>query len=312
MMPAARRRAYNTAALAGAVAITLGVASLVSRHFFEGPSRELPPRHPHAAGLAPPAGAVPLFRVAAIEGPVEAFHNNQWYVVQAGDQLSLQDLIRTPRGSTALLRRGGTEIEVREGVDIRLDEIAAETATFGVLRGNVVANVDDARERLQINAHETKTYNQGVARFVVRLEESGQVSVAAAKGDVRFAAQGKEVALRAGTESTALPGRAPGDPEPIPEDLLLSVIWPELEHSESDAEVSGKVRPTSRVKVNGVETPTKTDGSFSSSVPLAVGPNDVEVQAEDILGRKKTLRKVLKRPAPVPTLQHADEDLWKK
>jgi hypothetical protein len=47
-------------------------------------------------------------------------------------------------------------------------------------------------------------------------------------------------------------------------------------------------------------------------VPLAVGPNDVEVQAEDILGRKKTVRKVLKRPAPVPTLQHADEDLWKK
>jgi hypothetical protein len=129
---------------------------------------------------------------------------------------------------------------------------------------------------------------------------------------VRFSAQGKEVALTAGTESTALPGRAPGDPEPIPEDLLLSVIWPELEHSEGEAEVSGKVRPTSRVKVNGVETPTRADGSFASSVPLAVGPNHVEVQAEDILGHKKTAQKVVKRPPPVPSLEQAQEELWKK
>src|SRR5262245_44366456 len=124
------------AAIAAIVAATLAVATLVSQRFFEHPRNEPAPRPNEATEAAP--GQAP-FRVGAIEGAVEALHNGQWYVVQAGDLLSLQDVIRTPKGSRTLLRRGTVEIEVREGVDIRLDSLAAETASFDLLRGgNVV------------------------------------------------------------------------------------------------------------------------------------------------------------------------------
>jgi hypothetical protein len=312
-MPDPWRRSVNTGALLAAVAATLAGATVLSRHFFETPTRALPPRQPTRPATVGAAGAATLFRVAALTGSVEFLHGDRWYVAQAGDQLTLQDVIRTPRGSTAFLRRGGTEIEVREGVDIRLEALANQTATFGVLRGgNVVASVEDGEQRLEITAADAQSSNRGPARWVVSLAPSGQVSVAAVKGAIGFTAQGEEITVPAGNESTAAPGRPPGDPEPIPEELLLSVKWPELERPELPAPLVGRVRPSSRVKVNGVEAPVHPDGSFSVPLPLSIGPNRVDVHAEDIVGRKKTVSKVLRRPPPTPSLESTGEPLWRK
>jgi glucodextranase-like protein len=312
-LPQAWRRPMSTGALLAAVTATLAGATLLSRQFFESPTRQLPPRPPTRPAAVGAAGAAALFRVAALEGPVEFLHGEKWYVAQAGDQLTLQDVIRTPRGSNALLRRGGTEIEVRESVDIRLEALANQTATFGVLRGgNVVANVEDDKQSLEITAAGTRAVNRGPARWIVSLAPSGQVSVAAAKGKVGFAAHGKEVTVGAGNESTAAPGRAPGDPEPIPEELLLSVIWPEIDHPEDSIPIAGKVRPSSRVRINGAEARVRPDGAFAVPLPVQIGPNRVDVQAEDIVGRKRTVTKVLRRPAPAPSLESTGEDLWKR
>ena len=306
------RRALATGALVFAVAGTLIAASIVSRQFFEGPTRAPPPSHPPV--LASALAAPTLYRVAALEGAVEVLHNGQWYVVQAGDLLPLQDVIRTNKGARAWLRRGGTEIEVREDVDVRLEALdAKQRATFDLIRGGgVMANVDDASEEVQINAGEASAVNEGIAHFVVELGPNGAVTVGAAKGKVRFAARGKAVQLTAGRESTAQLGSAPDEPQPIPEELLLSVIWPEPEHAAPSAQVAGKVGPSSRVRVNGVEAPVRPDGRFLSTVPLAVGANKVEVEARDILGRKKAVNKTVRRPPPSPTLQPTDEELWKR
>jgi hypothetical protein len=312
-LPDRWRRSISTGGLLAAVAATLAGATVLSRHFFEAPAREPPSRQPTRPAEVGAAGAAALFRVAALEGPVEFLHGDKWYVAQAGDQLTLQDVIRTPRGSTALLRRGGAEIEVRESVDIRLEALANQTATFGVLRGgNVMANVDGEGQRVEISALGTRAVNRGPARWVVSLAPSGRVSVAAARGQVGFSAQDKEVTVTAGTESTAAPGHAPGDPEPIPEELLLSVIWPELDRPEGIVPVAGKVRPSSRVKVNGAEALVRPDGTFSLPVPVTVGPNHVDVQAEDIMGRKKTVTRVVRRSAPAPSLESTGEELWKR
>ena len=47
-------------------------------------------------------------------------------------------------------------------------------------------------------------------------------------------------------------------------------------------------------------------------MPLGVGPNKVEVEAQDILGRKKAVSKTLRRAPPSPTLEPTDEELWKR
>jgi hypothetical protein len=307
---ARNRRAIATGALATAVAGTLIAASIVSRQFFEGPARTATPHHPQ---VVPAVAAPAMFRVASIEGAVEALHNGQWYVVQAGDLLPLQDIIRTNKGSNALLRRGGAEIEVREDVDVRLDQLAKNTASFGLLRGtSVTTNVEDPTQTVEITAGGTTSRNKGPARWVVQQGAGGRVTLGTAKGEVTFAAKGKQVDVKAGQESTALPGEEPSEPESIPEELLLSVMWPEIDHAQPQAQIAGKTRPSSRVRVNGVEAPVHADGRFQASVPLSVGQNKVEVQAEDLLGKKKAVSKTLRRPPPSPTREPTGEELWKR
>jgi hypothetical protein len=303
------RRAIATGALVTAVAGTLIAASIVSRQFFEGPTRNTPPHHPQ---VVPAVSAPALFRVASIQGAVEALHNGQWYVVQAGDLLPLQDIIRTNKGSNAILRRGGAEIEVREDVDVRLDQLAKNTASFGLLRGSsLVTNVEDPSQTVEITAGGTTSRNQGPSRWVVQQSASG-VTVGTAKGQVEFTAKSKSVTVRAGQESTARPDQEPSQPETIPEDLLLSVMWPEIEHAQPQAPIAGKTRPSARVLVNGVEAKVQADGRFAASVPLGVGQNRVEVEAQDILGKKKAVQKTIRRPPPSPTLEPTDEELWKR
>jgi hypothetical protein len=305
-----KRRAIATAALVAAVLSTFVAASIVSREFFEGPTRTAAPHHPQLVN----AVTAPMqFRVAAIQGGVEVLHNGQWYVVQAGDLLPLQDLIRTNKDGKAILRRGGAEVEVRPDVDIRLEKIAKDTSSLRLIRGgSVITTVEDPSAHVEITTAETRSENEGESRWVVELGIGGEVVIGTAKGKVKFAAQGKEVSVTAGHESTARPGQAPSEPEPIPEELLLSVIWPEIDHAQPAAQVAGKVRPSSRVKVNGVDAQIHPDGRFASTVPLGVGANKIEVQAEDILGRKKAVNKMVKRAPPSPTLEPTDEDLWKR
>jgi hypothetical protein len=307
-------RAVGPLALLAAVAGILVVATALSQRLFEGPAKAPPARPPAAARvIAEAQKAATLFRVAEIEGPVETFQNDRWYVVQAGDFLSLRDVIRTQKGARVVVRRGSTEIEVQENVDVRLDSLAGQAASFGVLRGgNLVANVGAEGETVAITANETRSVNEGRARWVVAMGPNGRVSVAAATGAVRFAARGREVQVGAGMESTAPPGGQPADPEPIPDELLLSVVWPELDGATPVTQVSGKVRPSSRVKVNGIDAETGPDGRFTADVPLAVGKNRITVDAEGITGQKKNATREVTRTARPPTLKASDEPLWKQ
>jgi FecR protein. len=292
------------------VAAVLVVATLLSRRFFEERKPEMP------AGLSPVAPMTSesgsnLFRVTALQGEVEALQNGQWYVVRAGHLLSTKDVIRTKTGARALLRRGSVEIELRDNMDLRLDDLEKETARVGLLRGGKVsASIGGDKEHVEITALHTKTSNVGAARFVVSLSPSGKVNVATSEGAARFAGKGKEVIVPGGSASAALPDQAPTDPEPIPQEILLSVIWPEDDRLDGQARVKGKAQPSSRVNVNGVETEVGPDGIFRATVPLKVGKNRVQVDAEDIVGRTKSIDRVVTRAAPAPTLEPTNQELW--
>jgi hypothetical protein len=308
-----RRRRHKLGAqllLLGSVTLILAVASLLSRRIFEDRRPEMP------VGLTPvaPIGLnreSPLFRVTQLQGEAETFQNGQWYVVRAGHLLSTMDVLRTKSGARATLRRGSVEIELHDNMDIRLDDLEKETASFGLLRGGrVSASVGDARDQLAITARHTRAENVGAARFVVSMSATGKVSVATSEGAARFSGAGKEVAVPAGSSSTALPDQAPGDPEPIPAELLLSVIWPEDDRVEHQAKVRGKAQPSSRVNVNGAETEVGPDGTFTATVPMKLGKNHIQVEAEDIVGRTKTVDKTVTRAAPAPILEPSGDELW--
>jgi hypothetical protein len=292
------------------VAVVLALASLLSRQFFEQRTPEMP------AGLSPVAPVLPesdtrYFRVTALQGEVEALQNGQWYVVRAGHLLSIKDVVRTRPGGRVVLRRGGVELELKGNMDLRLDDLEKETARVGLLRGGKVsASVAGPGEQVEITARHTKTANIGAARFVVSLSSSGKVNVAASEGAARFSAQGKEVVVPGGSVSTAMPDQAPSDPEPMPQEILLSVVWPEDDRLDSEARIKGKAQASSRVAVNGVDAEVGADGTFQTKVPLKIGKNRVQVEAEDINGRSRSVDRMVTRAAPAPSLVPSAGELW--
>jgi len=292
------------------VAGVLALATALSRRVFEQRRPEMP------AGLSPVPPLTPetdarLFRVTALQGEVEALQKGQWYVVRPGHLLSTRDVIRTKPRARAVLRRGSVELELRDNMDLRLDDLEKETARVGLLRGGrVSASVTDQADSVEITARHTKTASVGAARFVVSMSASGKVSVAASEGAARFAAKGKEVLVSSGNVSTAMPEEAPSDPEPMPQEILLSVVWPEDDRLGAQARVKGKAQSSSRINVNGLETEVRADGTFQAFVPLKIGKNRVQVDAEDIAGRSKSVEKIVTRAAPAPALEPTNQELW--
>lgn len=303
------RRWLTPLLLAGVCAALLAGGALLSRELFETPDERPAPQRTPAPAPRPSSVAPSAFQVASVEGKVEVFREGKWVPIREKEVLTLQDVVRTSPGAQAVLRLGTRTVTLRERVDLRLDSISGFGASVNVLKGKVVAQVADSGETLVIMARETRSSNEGAANFAVQVTEHGRVNVSSTQGTARFAAQGKEVRVTAGTESSAEPGSQPSDPQKIPEEVLLSVVWPELENTErvvvwpppekprgsgDRLQVKGKTRPGTDVKVNGVPAEISPDGRFSVVVPAREG-SKLEVQAEDLQGRTRTVTKTLKR-----------------
>jgi Glucodextranase, domain B/FecR protein len=310
-----RGRHVGTAALVLVVGGGLYAASRLSHVLFERPAplpATLAAAAPGDAAAAGAAGAR-IFQVVSAEGQVDAYRDGRWIAIQKGDLLTRDDLVRTVAGAHAVLRLSqGGEIELREKVEIRLDRLSAAGSIVDLRHGKVVARVAAASDTLAITARETTTSTEGPAHVVVQADEHGQVSVATLKGKARFASAGKTVELPEGTQTrSARAGAPPEDPERIPEDVLLQVVWPEVDRHTETAQIEGHVRPDSLVTINGAETAVGQDGRFSATVPLREGGNPVSVRAEDLVGRKRAAAATLTRPSTrLPKLAREPGDLW--
>ena len=313
-------RSYGgIALLAAGVIAALLVANRLSRALFERP----PPSRLPAARVAPPAAvtasAAPaadgsLFQVVTSEGGVEAYREGKWIAIQRGDLLTAADVVRTLPGARAVLKVGETtEIELRENVELRLDRLSGTEAAVDLRQGKVVARVTRPGDILVVNASDTRTANEGPAHFIVMAAQGpgAKVAVTTTEGKTRFKAGGKEVTVPAGQASRSERGAPPSDPEAIPEEVILSVVWPEAEMHTARAPIRGTAGAMSVVTINGARIPVGADGRFATSVPLREGENVVQVEAEDLTGRRKTTRTTLVRPpTQKPKLTTERTQLW--
>jgi hypothetical protein len=293
----------------------LFAASRVSRALFDPPRRTpLPVAQAGAVADAGAADDARIFQVVSSDGQVDAFRDGRWLAIRAGDLLTRDDLVRTAPGAHAVVRlSAGGEIELRERVEIRLDRLSAAGSTVDLRRGKVVARVGDPKETLAITARETLTSTEGPAHVVVQNDDHGLVSVATLKGSARFAAAGKTVVVTEGTETRSQAGAPPSDPEKIPEDVLLQVVWPEGERHGEAATVEGRVGAASLVTINGAGATVGADGRFSARVPLREGGNRIAIQAEDLAGRHRDATRTLtRRSTRPPKLAPEPTELWKK
>lgn len=297
------------AALIGVVLVLAGIGS---RRLFERQTTNRTPSHARAVRHTKAPASGDRFYVAAVQGSVEFVQEGKVYVLQAGDLLSLKDVIRTGKGARVLLRRKSSELEVRENLEIQLQFIADKQAEFSILggKGAMSATVQDVESTVRINSDATHAVNIGPSRWVVARSEEGKVAVAVNEGNVQFAGHGRSVMVKAGSESVAAANAAPSDPVRTPQDLLLDVIWPEETQAHDVAHIQGTASPSSTVSVNGHDVMVNVDGTFKADVPLKVGNNAVRVQAQDLQGRKKVANETVKRQAKAPALESAKEDLW--
>jgi hypothetical protein len=304
--PAPRRA--RTGALAVLGPAVLAAAALVSCR-----TRQPRPASAPAAMTGPDAADGGTFQVASAIGTVEVGRNGTWTPIKKGDTLSRTDAVRTAAGAGATLQLSvGTEVELREKVEIGLDRLPGGAAV-DLRRGKVFARVSGG-DGLEINAHDTRTANEGPAHFVVMSDDAGRVSVAALSGSARFSAGGKSLSVPAGTTSSSQAGAPPSDPERIPEEVLLDVVWPadEQRHAVDRASVEGRASPSTTVTVNGTAAAVGPDGRFTAVVPLRVGKNTVDVAAEDLTGRTRRATGNVVRRGPPPALTPEAGDLWKK
>jgi hypothetical protein len=292
--PAARRAPGVVGAAHEGAALTAGAATSRREH--------LPEVESH------------IFHVAEATGRVEARRGGRWTLVSRGDVLTQDDVVRTSNGR-ALLKIGiGTEVELRDRVEVRLESISRAGASLDLRRGKLVARVGRADSNIVITAANTRTVNDrsAPARFVVLADDRGQVTVAATEGAARFEAAGHAVVVPAGQVTRAQAGQVPADPETIPEEIFLSVTWPTRESRDDDRiPIGGRVDPRSLVRVNGALAEPDVNGRFAAAVPVHDGTNPVEVEVEDISGRirveKRDVRKIPTRP---PELEPIKTELW--
>jgi hypothetical protein len=276
-------------------------------------------RPPTAEGTAihlerPPEVESHIFQVAEATGRVEAHRGGRWVLISRGDVLTQDDVVRTSNGR-ALLKIGlGTEIELRDRVEVRLDSISRAGASLDLRRGKLVARVGRADSNLIVTAANTRTVNDrsAPARFVVLADDHGQVTVAATEGAARFESAGHVVVVPAGQITRAEAGQAPADPETIAEEIFLTVTWPTKESRDDDRiPIGGRVDPRSLVRVNGVPAEPDANGRFAAAVPVHDGSNPVEVEVEEISGRIRVERgEVRKIPTRPPELEPVKTELW--
>ena len=311
------RKLGNTALIAvgfGAVA----VAAVVSRRYLSsppvlpGPSAALGGRAAVASSAAAGRDEA-TFQVTSATGNVEAQRAGQWVPIKAGDTLTRTDVVRTAAGGRAILKlSAGTEIELRERVEIGLDRLASG-ATVDLRHGKVVAHVSGS-DSVEITSRDTRTANEGPAHFVVLSDERGRVSVASLAGKSKFTAGGKSLTLPQGTQSTSVgrcgAQRSRADPRGGAAGGGLAGRRAAPRRRRHGGQ--GARRPLLVGDVNGTRAEVATDGQFTATVPLRTGKNAVEVKVEDLGGRTRQASATLLRRGPPPALTPEATDLWKK
>jgi hypothetical protein len=314
MSPSCPTRRWGGTPAILAIAALAG-AAIVSRRMIEPRSLSRPPKlaeKAEAATVATSRDGAGTFQVTFATGGVEAQRDGRWTPIKNGDTLTRADVVRTAAGARAVLQlSAGSEIELRERVEIGLDRLPSGP-TVDLRHGKVLARVSGAGA-LAITSHETRTANEGPAHFVVLSDPDGRVSVATLAGTARFAAGGKAVALPAGTQSSSAAGAPPADPERIPEEVFLEVVWPagEQRHAADHTEVRGRATASSVVTVNGSPAAVGTDGRFATVLPLREGKNALAVEAEDLSGRTRQVSAtVVRHGPPQPALTPETTELW--
>ncbi|MBN1208178.1 MAG: FecR domain-containing protein [Myxococcaceae bacterium] len=257
-----------------------------------------PPPPPPPAPVAPPpvveqAPEKPVqLEISKVSGTVEVRRGDgAWEAARPGVALNASDSVRTKDGSYAVLIGGeAVEVTMEAGTEVSVELLRDSLSQVLLGSGMATATVrPGTKHTIEVKA----TGSDAVARttegtFTISNDGAGTVAVGTREGEVSFVGNGKVVIVRAGQQSVVRPGASgPSEPTQVPSSLLRKVRWPAAQQNKREITVQGEAEPGSRLELAGQSFSPNQDGSFTRTVPLKEGTNQVEIKATSVGGTRQ-------------------------
>lgn len=217
--------------------------------------------------------------------------DGRWTPVAAGEQLTLDDAVRTLGGGAMLVRLGNAvQVRLTPHTEVTIRELTERASRVRIEEGRIVAEVNpQGKTVLRVEAKGSPaTAEANSGSFSMISDGRGQVAVATTAGSVRLSAAGTAVEVPAGQAARVEGQAAPSAPVAIPRALFLKVAAPQREiQRERETTITGTTTPGSLVRVGGQVAQVDTKGQFKIKVPLKEGSNSIDVQVTDVAGNER-------------------------
>jgi len=236
---------------------------------------------------------------AGLTGPVHA--------LETGDTVGTNQTVTVGENSRAVLAVGdGTQIELAARSAIRVVDISATGLRVEMEHGRVSARVRAGSTPLSVSSRGRAIYANN-ADFTVAVDDDGALVLDPDRGSVvvdGFGAEDKQVGE--GTRLSSLPGHDAVLGR-VPVEFLLKVGVPGASSTrQADVLVEGQTGSFAAVRIGREGSWTQVragpDGHFKASVPLDEGPNQLQVQARDVLGNTRQDELTVTRDSTAPVI----------
>lgn len=277
-----------------AVVVLLGAGVLAYPRIFgdrSTPQASAPTRAD--AGVAPSPAidatvAVAVVAIRATNGTVErrVGDDDLWQPVEVGEELAIDDVIRTGADGALVLAVGAAEVRLDPDSTIGVAQLERAVTRLRIDDGRVAAVVPPGGGGLGIAVGEGGAVAEtDEGEFSVLSTGDGGATVASTAGEVKVTSAGKTVAVPAGRQTRVAKGAAPTAPRAIPTSLFLKVKSSRKVLQKTTYSVRGETSPGAVISVNGVKVQVDENGEFVSVVTLREGKNEVTVRGRDATGR---------------------------
>ncbi len=254
--------------------------------------------------------------ITSLHGKAERLNKGQWTTALIGDQLSLDDGIRTgPAAEVVLDLFDDSKVIIADESQLSIREVTTAVTRLRLQQGKISAAVTPSKKR----QFEIDTADHGVlvstqeGAFTMTSSESGVVAVATKSGEVKVSAKNKNVVLSKGKQTHVLPNQAPKMAELIPTSVFLKIDWPSNRRlNVNKIKVAGTTTAGARVRIMGKQVKVDSHGKFSvPDISLQEGNNIILIESEDAAGNiQSTSSPAIIVDTKAPDINLKGKDLW--
>jgi FecR protein/Glucodextranase, domain B len=226
-----------------------------------------------------------------------------------GDLVAAHEQVRVDGEGYAVLAVGdATRLTLDASSSLKVLEVDERGVRVELQGGRVSARVRPGSS-VDVSAR-GRSVSARDADFAISAGPEGSVAVETTRGEVGLSGFDTLSRAEAGQQVWALPDRT-AVIGAIPSALLLEVNWPSGAPTRSpELPVEGHTDPYAIVQIRrGDETlrvRAAADGSFRATMPVQPGENNIEVEAEDLNGRKAKTTGTMVREQPPPPVTNAE------